>query len=499
MPGELFAVELIEAGPVAPPVLPACIVPLPNEALASWLLRYASPFGLAPEALLLGDGEMALAADPDWWRNPDPLIGAAIARATRNPAEAVMAMTFAGWRELGRDDVVPDRFARQRFTSSKPLQRARHTGVCPECLAEDETPYIRRDWTLTWAACCPVHRAALVRTCPDCGAKLRLRSLKSREFFAADRCGRCSGRLARAPVQLVPAPVVALQRRLVDGRSAGEILLPEIGAFSWAAAVALFDALLGIVWLDTKTKFREQVFARIEKDFGCEPLGDAEDSAAALTILAWMLDDWPNHMHVATATLRASRPRRQLRRWPHLVPEVRAELETVLLSAWPDERHATNRGWWREWIDNLAETGGELRRMAGRERIAHRRDRLLALADVRDGIPVEAAADAAQVTPRTLYTWLRRGAEGGLDAALEQRPRGEYLTEAQITELADWIADAPASGPRWRTNRVVNEAERRFGVEITVHVAGRLLRRYGPWPRRRLKPKRRLSVAPVYD
>lgn len=498
MPGELFAVELIEAGHARPPVLPASVVPLPEEALASWLLRYAAPFGIAPESLLLGDAEAALVANPDWWRNPDPLIVAAVARTTGAAADAILAMSFASWCELGRDDSVPDRFARQRFTSAKPLLRARHIGVCPACLSDDEEPYIRRDWTLTWAACCAVHRTALIRVCPECGGKLRLRSLKSREFFTADRCGRCSTHLACAPVRHVPEPVVALQRQLIEGRTVGEILLPEIGALAWPVVVALFDALLGIVWLDTRPKFREQFLARIEKDLCCDPLGDAADSAAAITILAWMLDDWPNHMHVATATLRAVRPRRQMQRWPHLVPEVRSEVERILFSAWPDERHPENRAWWREWIDTLPETGAELRRQAARERIPHRRARLLALADVRDGMPVEAAAELAQIIPRTLYNWLRRGAEGGLDAALE-RPRWEYLTELQTKELIDWIAAAPPNGPRWRSDRIVNEAARRFGVEITAHVADRLLRRYGPWPRRRPKPKRRLTVAPVYD
>jgi transposase len=288
----------------------------------------------------------------------------------------------------------------------------------------------------------------------------------------------------------MPEPVVELQRRLIQGRAAGEIRLPEIGAISWPVAVALFDALLGIVWLDTRPKFRAQFFARVEKDFRCEPLGDAADSAAAFTILAWMLEDWPNHMHVAMATLRAVRPRRQMQRWPHLVPEVSSEVERILFSGWPNERHPENRAWWREWIDTLPKTGAELRRQAACERIPHRRARLLALADVRDGMPVEAAAEVAQVIPRTLYNWLRRGAEGGLDATLE-RPRWEYLTELQTKALIDWIAAAPPNGPRWRTKRVVNEAARRFGIEITVHVADRLLRRYGPWPRRR--------VAPVYD
>ena len=495
---ELFAVELIEPGEVGPPPLPALTAPVAGEALASWLLRYAAPFGVSPEALLLGDEEMAHAADPEWWRKPDPLVIAALARGAGVSADAIRGLTFADWPDLGRDDVLPDRFARQRFTAAKPLQRPRHIGVCPECLASDDTPHIRRDWTLGWVAVCPTHRTALVRSCSECGAKLRLPALSSGAYFAPDRCTRCGGRLARAPIRLVPDPVVRLQQRLIEGRSSGEIVLPEVGAFAWPAIVALFDAVLGVVWLDTKPKAREQFFTRVERDLGGEPLGDASDSVAAVAILAWLLDDWPRHAQAGFAILRAARPRRQMQRWPHLLPEVRAEVEVVLFSAWPQQGHEPERGSWRHWIDTLRETGDELRAEAARERIPHRRARLLALADVRDGMPVEIAAEAAQVTARTLYNWLRRGAEGGLDTALE-RPRWQYLTEAQVKELVDWIGAAPLDGPKWRSNRVVNEAARRFGVEITVHVAQRLLRRYGPWRRRRPRPKRRLSVAPVYD
>jgi len=51
----------------------------------------------------------------------------------------------------------------------------------------------------------------------------------------------------------------------------------------------------------------------------------------------------------------------------------------------------------------------------------------------------------------------------------------------------------------WRTNRIKNEALRRFGVGIAVHVAGRPLRKHGPWRRRKALAKRRFTVAPVYD
>ena len=69
------------------------------------------------------------------------------------------------------------------------------------------------------------------------------------------------------------------------------------------------------------------------------------------------------------------------------------------------------------------------------------------------------------------------------------------LDQAQAIEIAQWIAEAPTNQPRWRSNRVKNEVLRRFGLEISLDVAARLLRKHGPWVRRRISAPRRRSIA----
>lgn len=496
-PAETYEVEFLDAETVEAPRLLARVTPLPDEALASWLLRFADPFGVSPEALLLDDSEADLATHPEWWRKPDPLLVAALARGTGVAGDNVRALTFADWPDDGRDDALPERFSRQRFTVERPARQARRIGVCPDCFAEDDIPYVRRTWTLGWLAACPIHGTVLLRTCPECGKKLRLPALSSRDHFAPDRCPHCAFRLARASTRAAPAPVVRFQQRVLGGRPNGIVDLPGVGVLAWPVAVALFDVLLGTVWIDTKPAARDQLFARIARDLGAEPFGEVADAYQGLAILAWMLEAWPTRAQAGLAILRAARPRRQLQRWPNLDAETHAQVEALLLAAWPDECHGSERAWWRAWIDTLPETGEELRARAARERLPHRRSRLRAIADVRDGLPVEVAAEVAEVLPRTLYIWLRRGAADGLDAALE-RTRWQYLTEQQVIELAEWIAAATPDGPRWRATRVQGEALRRFGVEISLSVAGHLLRRHGPWRRRKVL-KRKLTVAPVYD
>lgn len=175
-------------------------------------------------------------------------------------------------------------------------------------------------------------------------------------------------------------------------------------------------------------------------------------------------------------------------RGPIRVAEVVGRIDEVPGSTQSAVVEATLRGAPRHAIrcrrNGLPETGDDLRARAPIDRFPHRRARLLALADVRDGVPIELAAEAAGVVPDTLYFWLRRGATHGLEAALD-RQRGD-LNQAQAIEIAQWIAEAPTDQLRWSSDRVKNEVFRRFGLEISREGAARLLRKHGPWPRRRV-------------
>ena len=137
-PAEIYEVEFFDAAERAPRSLPARVAPLPDEALASWLFRFAEPFGVSPEALLLGDGEMDFTTHPDWWRKPDALVVAALARGTGVPGDRIRPLSFADWPDDdGVVDSVPDRFGRQRFTAEQTSHQSRRIGICPDCFAED--------------------------------------------------------------------------------------------------------------------------------------------------------------------------------------------------------------------------------------------------------------------------------------------------------------------------------------------------------------------------
>lgn len=69
------------------------------------------------------------------------------------------------------------------------------------------------------------------------------------------------------------------------------------------------------------------------------------------------------------------------------------------------------------------------------ERYKHRRQRLRALTELRDGASVETVAALVGVGTKSVYRWLHRGAGGGLEAALE-RPTGKpVLTGTQAEAM----------------------------------------------------------------
>ncbi|KND57442.1 hypothetical protein BVER_04073 [Candidatus Burkholderia verschuerenii] len=493
---DLFEVELFdppaeEAVVTQRPKLPGVIAPLPDEALASWLLRYAEPFGIAPEDLLLRHADRTLAGPGDWWRRPPPALIEHLARATGTDATTLADLTL--WPGNEETDDPRDRFAGLRFRAQgRTSHRRQRIAVCPHCLANDPTPHVRRDWAAGWATVCPDHAAVLNGICPECGYRLKLPALSSQDYFAPDRCGRCGFRLADMASREAHPAAIALHRHLRAAHDDGAFTLPGGQRLAWPVVITLFDVLLGAIWIDTRPVVRRRLFERIERDFGRGALGpEPTGSYEGLLILAWILEGWPDRVRTTIAIVQGPRPRRQLERWRHLDEAIRQELLDLLLAIWPDQAHPDDRAWWRDWIETLPETGAELRARAAIDRFPHRRARLMALADVRDGMPVELAAEAAGIMARTLYIWLRRGAKGGLESALD-RQRGA-LNQAQAVEIAQWIADAPTNQPRWRSDRVKNEIFRRFGLEVSPEVASRLLRKHGPWVRRRISAPRRWS------
>jgi transposase len=127
------------------------------------------------------------------------------------------------------------------------------------------------------------------------------------------------------------------------------------------------------------------------------------------------------------------------------------------------------------------EEAAELRALARVARDPRQRVRLLAIANVRAGMPVDEAARATGMGRATLYRWLARKRDGG-PTALGDRPRAgrrRKLDAAQRAEVRAWVLAGPDverdGVVAWRGGDVRALVERRFKVKLALSSAYRLL------------------------
>jgi hypothetical protein len=330
---ELFDVEVFHPVPQGvvdvPAHLPLVAAPLPGEALIGWLHRFAEPLGVHPALLFFEATDHPFLTHGSWWRRPVPVIVERLARRTGLSIADIRAMTFGHWASDPTSDDVPERFARARFRyMPRAMYPVHRHAVCPRCLAEDRVPYLRKTWTLGWVTVCETHRLVLVSECPDCWGKFRMPSVVAKGTFRPTQC-HC-GQL-RTGLALRPAHGLAWQLHLalLWGREHAQVALPVLGIVPWTVAIALFDALLDMVWLKAVPRSKHPLLARMKDDLGLTD-GVGKSSYDGLLILAWLLENWPRRFVEAVETLQVPCPRRASKRWQYLDPDVRRGVEAVL-------------------------------------------------------------------------------------------------------------------------------------------------------------------------
>ena len=471
-------------------MLPVHIEPAADEALVSWLVQVSWALRQSPFRFSRHGFKVDAAGDPEWWRRPSAGQLATIAERTGVEQARLRAMTFLGW-SIARDDEGAQRFTSRRWTNPKLGRRkGRRVDVCGQCLAEDKRPYLRRLWLLGWIGVCPRHRTRLIGECPGCRCPIRFKGLNAKAPVDLLTCQKCGGELARSQGRRANDRSVDLQSLLVAGKETGVVLLPSVGEVEWATIMAVADMLLGMIWTGVATQHREQLFNRIgrEVDLGWEDrlslsLGS---NYGSLLMLDWLVADLPHRLPAAIGILKSARFESLLGRHDDIDDDMAARLRTILSPA--IAKPGVGRGSWRPWIDSLPEGASELRERAARERYKHRRQRLMALAELKAGATVGEAAAIARVQPRSVYRWLARGFKHGLEAALG-RPIGRLvLTSAQSEALARWICADRANQNR---HVIVAQAKAMFGIELNLDIASNLLKKHrhprpGSGRRRRL-------------
>jgi transposase len=130
-------------------------------------------------------------------------------------------------------------------------------------------------------------------------------------------------------------------------------------------------------------------------------------------------------------------------------------------------------------------TSGELRRLSCRCKDAKQARRLLAMADILEGVSRAEAGRRVGSDIQTVRDWVLRFNAEGPDGLKDRKPPGRppKLTPAQQDALKDIVEKGPDPETdgvvRWRCKDLKRLIKERFGVDLDERNVGRLLRRLG--------------------
>lgn len=193
------------------PLWPIRYKPYPDELLTSWLVRLAWGHGLKVQTfcnLIFGGRHQVWNRDVDRMA-PDWLVHE-LADRTGTPREVAYGTTLRAY-----EGVIYPKF---RASGSLPWiqtlmmyhRRRKGYGVqfCPGCLAEDEAPYYRKAWRVSFNTMCTRHRVMLHDRCPWCSAPVMFHRMEMGrgsvfEVGSMGDCHACGGSFVDAPCEAV--------------------------------------------------------------------------------------------------------------------------------------------------------------------------------------------------------------------------------------------------------------------------------------------------------
>ncbi|SHN30794.1 TniQ family protein [Streptomyces yunnanensis] len=233
--------------------IPISAMPLPGEALESWIGAYARRLRTTTNGFLHTVG--LTGTRMSWMAlRINAAERAALARATGVAPEALTAMTLEPFDGLAVS-ILP---GRRRLAGCSPAWRfgGSRSRYCPACLGQNggRGPLF---WRLPWAFCCPLHYCLLLDFCPGCrrwpdswkarrlGPKAAGTCTRNSLEGASSRPGGrepCAYRLADAPAITLPADglVLAAHRHIAglldpvpENREAVRGELRQLYALAW--------------------------------------------------------------------------------------------------------------------------------------------------------------------------------------------------------------------------------------------------------------------------
>ncbi|MDO4264796.1 MAG: TniQ family protein, partial [Deinococcus sp.] len=250
--------------------------------------------------------------DPDRWLRPE--VRAGLCAATGVPEEAIEGLTM---RDL-EGTLFPILAPRATIRWVMPLGKSGHAGYrptraglacCPVCLAQ--SPFLRREWRLSFVTACPAHGVELLDACPECGAAYaplsndlgRGRSWVGQREPPFAWCAECGHDFREDEPPSPAAGLTGFQAGLASALETGVMVWPGQGADpSEVLALEGFDVLHQLLAVLLLPEVQGGVVAasglrgpqaqperrnRSFEDFGLA------DRRLLLVQLAWLIGEWP--------------------------------------------------------------------------------------------------------------------------------------------------------------------------------------------------------------
>lgn len=175
--------------------------PLHNESLYSWLSRIARAHGLPVRSLVNIACEKTIqTTDFDLKLNYSQLERIASLTGLSTQTLYISSLNRVTSCIEPKIPKARPRWLIAEAQANKGRSKA-ITPICPLCLQEDSTPYLRVEWRLPFYTFCKKHNVLLVDRCSDCEAPLNVHNdyfLENKPLSSRIECPQCGFRFEKA-------------------------------------------------------------------------------------------------------------------------------------------------------------------------------------------------------------------------------------------------------------------------------------------------------------
>lgn len=168
--------------------------PFPDEAFSSWCERLSLQFNVRRDLILERLGVQTPASWVDKGR-------------TELDVQKATCLTGVSPERLAAFNAATNTLMREpqyAYMTSCPLAQKSTYRYCGQCFLEDEVPYGRRLWRLSFAHICPKHRTILYDKCPNCDHRIANGYSGKKRTASLRTCCSCNYNLGAATPKFLP-------------------------------------------------------------------------------------------------------------------------------------------------------------------------------------------------------------------------------------------------------------------------------------------------------